>query len=85
MSETFDRFVLDEEQTAEELLRRCEALFGGNILSLRVQHEYLEENDHLLMIPFSSIESISLSLPLMEYHFPQVLYVNPLKTTLDES
>ena len=71
------RFMLDEDQSTEELQQRCENLFGGNLLTLRVQHETLEENDRLLMIPFSSIESISLNLPLKEYGFPNVLFVNP--------
>ncbi len=75
-SETY-RFVLDEDQSPKQLKQRCEALFGGNLLTLRVQDETLEENDRLLMIPFSSIESISLNLPIKEYGFSNVLFVNP--------
>jgi hypothetical protein len=72
-------FVLDENQTPEELQKRMESVFDGSLLRLRVQDESLAERDRLLLIPFINIQSLSLDLPMMEFHLPSVIYVNPLQ------
>ena len=70
-------FVFDETKSPEELQQLMEAAFDSNLLRLRVQDVSLKQEDRLLLIPYSSIESIMLDLPLTEYRFPNVIYVNP--------
>lgn len=76
-SETY-RVELDENMPVEQIRQRYEAVFSGHLLRLRVQHEMLDENDKLLVIPFTSIESISVGLPLKEFGFSEVLLVSPV-------
>jgi hypothetical protein len=69
--------VFDETTPPEELQQLMETVFDGKLLRLRVQDVSLKHQDRLLLIPYNSIESISLDLPLTEYRFSNVIYVNP--------